>query len=192
MKNNAKRLFVFLLVLNGIFAAGILGVFTLASGTVEKKSQHIAQLKADTETNDQAIANYKVLKATLSANKDLQSTLDKVLPASKDQSEAFANLDRFSRNTGFPVQQISFNTGTNKGTGKTLTSPSGISGVSALSVILHSSNTHYDSLLAFLKQVETTQRRMQVTSIAITPNSTTPNLLDRVDLTIDIYVKAGS
>jgi Tfp pilus assembly protein PilO len=192
MKRSARQFFIFLLILNAVFVIGILAVFTLASGMVEKKSQKIAQLKADTETNDQAIANYKVLSATIKANEDLQNTLDKVLPADKYQSEAFADLDKFSKNTGMPVQQISFNTGTNKGTGKTLTSPTGIKGVSAISVILHCNNAHYDSLLSFLKQIENTQRRMQVTSIAITPNSTTPNLLDRVDLSIDIYIKSGS
>jgi Tfp pilus assembly protein PilO len=178
MKTRAHKVFIFLIVLNVIFALGILGVFTLASGVAAKKSQKIAQLKADTETNDQAIANYKVLQATLNANKDLQTTLDKVLPANKDQSEAFSDLDKFSKSTGMPVQQISFNTGTNKGNGKTLTSPSGISGVSAISVILHCNNAHYDSLLNFLRQIETTQRRMQVNSIAITPNSTTPTTYD--------------
>jgi hypothetical protein len=192
MKVKAKKLFLFLIVLNAVLAIGILVVFAASSDVVKKKSQKIASLKADMETNEQAIANYKVLQATISANKNLQATLDKVLPASKDQSEAFADIDSFSKNTGMPVQQISFNTGTNKGTGKTLTSPTGISGVSAISVILHSSNAHYDSLLAFLKQFEGTQRRMQVTSIAITPNSTNPSLLDRVDLSIDIYIKAGS
>jgi flagellar basal body-associated protein FliL len=44
MKAKAKKLFIFLLVLNALFAVGILAVFAASSGVVEKKSQKIAAL----------------------------------------------------------------------------------------------------------------------------------------------------
>ncbi len=189
---NSKRLFYILLGFNLLLVGGILVAFTVASGKVQQKSQKVAQAKADLETNGQAIDNYKVLQATFSNNKDLEAIVQKALPTDKDQSAALADLDRFSQTTGLPVQQINFNGGSNKGTGKTLTSPSSLKGVSVIAVTLHSSSTRYNNLLAYLQAIETTQRRMQVTSVAITPNSGDPNLLDRVDLSIDIYLKSGS
>jgi hypothetical protein len=103
-----------------------------------------------------------------------------------------ADLDKFSKSNHVPIQQISFSPGTNKGSGKTLTSPSGVKGVSAVTVALSCTNATYENMISFLQTIETTQRRMQVTSLNITPNETNPNLLNRVDMTVDIYLKEGS
>jgi uncharacterized protein YpmS len=191
-KLNAKTIFIALIALNVLLIGATLVVFTTASSAAQKKSQKISQLKADQQSNDQLIGYYKVLKNTLNANKDLESVVQKVLPADKDQSLALADIDAFSKKDKIPIQQISFNPGTSKSIGQTLTSPSGIKGVSVISVSLNCVSVPYTNLLAFLKDIETTQRRMQVTSLNITPNTTNPNLLDHVDLIIDIYLKAGS
>jgi Tfp pilus assembly protein PilO len=187
---NAKRLFMVLVGLNVIMVGATLLVFTLASSAAQHKSQKIAELKADNQSNEQVLNNYKVLQNTLNSNKDLEATIQRVLPSDKDQSTALALIDQFSRNTGVPVSQISFNPGTAKQGGQTLTSPSTIKGVSVISVTLECTSTRYENLLNFLKTVETTQRRMQVTSVNITPNTTNPDILDQTNLTIDIYVKA--
>jgi Tfp pilus assembly protein PilO len=188
-KLDARKFFWILIAMNVLLIGATLAVFTQASSAGEKKSQKIAQFKAEDQANDQLIGYYKVLQSTLNANKDLDSMVQKILPADKDQSAALADLDKFSKSNNVTIQQINFNPGTNKGTGKTLTSPSGINGVSVISVAVSCSSTPYDNLLKFLKTLETTQRRMQVTSLNITPNSTNPGVLDRVDMTIDIYLK---
>jgi Tfp pilus assembly protein PilO len=192
VKSNAKKLFLALLVFNVLLILAILGVFLAASNVAQKKSQKISDLKSTIESNDQAIDRYNVLKTTISSNKDLQAIAQKVLPTDKDQSAALADIDAFSKRTDVPIRQINFNTGTNKGAGKTLTSPSPIKEVAVISVSLHCNNINYNNLLNFLKEVENTQRRMQVTSVAITPNSSNPSLLDRVDLSLDIYLKSGT
>jgi hypothetical protein len=144
------------------------------------------------QANDQLIGYYKVLQSTLNENQDIESIAQKVLPTDKDQSAALADLDKFSKSNHVPIQQISFSPGTNKGSGKTLTSPSGVKGVSAVTVALSCTNATYENMISFLQTIETTQRRMQVTSLNITPNETNPNLLNRVDMTVDIYLKEGS
>lgn len=192
MKNiDAKKVFFGLVALNILLVGATLAVFTSASSAAQKKSQKISQLKAQQQSNDQLIGYYKVLQNTLNTNKDLESTVQKVLPADKDQSLALANLDSFSKKEKVTIQQISFNPGTTKSAGQTLTSPSGIKGVSVISVTLNCVSVPYTNLLAFLTDIETTQRRMQVTSLNISPNVNDPNLLDHVDLIIDIYLKAG-
>jgi Tfp pilus assembly protein PilO len=189
-KIDAKKFFWFLIALNILLIGATLVVFTQASSAGEKKSQKIAQYKAEDQANDQLITYYKALQSNLAANSDLEGIVQKILPADKDQSAAVADLDKFSKNNQVSIQQIAFNPGSNKGTGKTLTSPAAIKGVSVISVSISCTTTPYANLLSFLKTLETTQRRMQVTSLNITPNSTNPAILDRIDMTLDIYLKS--
>jgi Tfp pilus assembly protein PilO len=191
-KLDAKLFFWVLIALNVLLVGATLVVFTQASSAGQKKSQKIAEYKIDDQANDQLISYYKALQGNLNANSGLESMIQKVLPPDKDQSAALADIDRFSKSNGISIQQINFNPGTNKGNGKTLTSPSAIKGVSVISVALSCTSTPYENLISFLKTLETTQRRTQVTSLNITPNSTNPDTLDRVDITLDIYLKAGS
>jgi Tfp pilus assembly protein PilO len=191
MKLDAKKFFWILIAVNVMLIGATLVVFTQASSAGEKKSQKISKFKVDDQANDQLISYYKALQSTLNSNQDLESMIQKILPTDKDQSAALADLDKFSKNNNVSVQQINFNPGTNKGSGKTLTSPSAVKGVSVISVTMSSSKTPYTNLLNFLKTIETTQRRMQVTSLNITPNNTNPGLLDRIDMTLDIYLKEG-
>jgi Tfp pilus assembly protein PilO len=189
-KIDAKKFFWFLIALNILLIGATLVVFTQASSAGEKKSQKIAQYKAEDQANDQLITYYKALQSNLAANSDLEGIVQKILPADKDQSAAVADLDKFSKNNQVSIQQIAFNPGSNKGTGKTLTSPAAIKGVSVISVSISCTTTPYVNLISFLKTLETTQRRMQVTSLNITPNSTNPAILDRIDMTLDIYLKS--
>lgn len=191
MNIQAKKLFFILITLNIILLGGTFLAFTISNSIASKKSQKISQLKADVESNDQSLVNYKVLQSAVNSNKELEAISQKVLPSDKDQSAALADIDKFSRETSTPIQQITFSTATNK-TGATPTSISGVKGVSVIGVVLHSNNVRYNNLLLFLKRIETTQRRMQVTSVTITPNSSDPSLLSRVDLSIDIYIKTGA
>jgi hypothetical protein len=191
-KLDAKKFFWILVAINVLLIGATLLVFTQASSAGANKSQKIAQFKANDQANDQLIGYYKVLQNTLNSNTGLESTVQKVLPPAKDQAAALADLDKFSKSNKISIQQINFNPGTNKGVGKTLTSPSGIKGVSVISVALSCTTTPYENLLSFLRTIETTQRRMQITSLNITPNGTNPGLLDRIDMTLDIYFKEGS
>lgn len=192
LKLNAKIFFYLLLGFNILLVGATLVVFTLASSTAQKKSNQISNLKADSQTNDELLNYYKVLQNTLNNNKGLQATLQAVLPSDKDQSAALTDLDKFSKSTNVTITQIGFNPGTNTTSGKTLTSPSSIKGVSIITVSLTCSSVRYEDLLAFLHDIETTQRRMQVATIDISPNATNPDLLDQVTLTINIYLKPGS
>jgi len=191
-KLDAKLFFWVLVAVNVLLVGATLAVFTQASSAGEKKSQKIAEFKADEQANDQLISYYKVLQSTLNANQDIETVINKVLPADKDQSAALVELDKFSKSNSVPIGQISFSPGTNKGSGQTLTSPSGVKGVSVISVAMSCSGVTYENYINFLKTIENTQRRMQVTSLNITPNETNPDLLNHVDMTLDIYLKGGS
>jgi Tfp pilus assembly protein PilO len=187
---DAKKFFWILIAINVLLIGATFMVFTQATSIGQKKSQKIAEYKVNDQANDQLLSYYKVLQNNLKANSDLDSIVQKILPADKDQSAALVDLDKFAKNNNIAIQQINFNPGTNK-SGQTLVSPSAISGVSVISVALSCANIPYENLLNFLKTIETTQRRTQINSVNITPNTTNPELLDRVDITLDIYLKAG-
>lgn len=188
---NAKKVFFGLAALNLLLILAIIGVFVMASNTVQKKSNQIAIAKADLESNDQLLRDYEALKVSLDTNQGLDKLTDEALPKDKDQFQAFNELDKFSKKTKMPVQQISFNAGTNKGLGQTLTSPSSINNVSILSATTHSQSTDYYKLLAFLKSIEDSPRLMQVSTLNISPDAEDPSLLSSVDMTIDIYLKTA-
>lgn len=194
LKLNAKTLFLALIAVNVLLVGVTLVVFAVAGSTGQKKSEKISQLKAQQQANDQLIGYYKVLQKTLDSTKDLETTVQKVLPADKDQSLALADLDKFSKKDNVPIDQVTFVAGGSSGnsSSQALVAPSGVKGVSVISVNLSCRNAPYVNLLAFLRDIETTQRRMQVTSLSLTPNDTDPSLLDSVDLKIDIYLKAGA
>lgn len=191
-KVDAKKLFLALIAINILLVGATLLVFTVAGSAAQKKSGKITQLKAKAQSNDELLSYYRVLQKTLDSNKDLESLVQKVLPTDKDQSLALADLDKFSKNNKVPIQQVTFDPGTNKSSGQTLVSPSNIKGVSVIAVTLECVDTPYENLLAFLRNIENTQRRMQVTSLSITPNDKNPDLLDHVNIKIDIYLKAGA
>jgi type II secretory pathway component PulM len=185
----ARYLFLGLIGVNILLIIGTLALFTVASGAAQKKSQQVSDLKAQVESNSQALENFAVLQKTLAANKDLLSRVNKVLPSDKDQSVILAQLDQFANTSQLSVKQITFSTVASK-VGDSLTAPSGIAGVSAITATVHIEDSHYDNLLSFLHHIETSQRRMQVTSIAISPNTTNPKNLDKIDLTVNVYLKS--
>jgi uncharacterized protein YpmS len=95
-KIDAKKFFWILIALNILLIGATLVVFTQASSAGQKKSQKIAQYKAEDQANDQLLTYYKALQSNLNANSDLESIVHKILPADKDQSAAVADLDKFS------------------------------------------------------------------------------------------------
>lgn len=187
---STKRTFYALLAINVILVGCIVGVYFFATKYAKQKSTEIAVLKADIETNDQKLTSYKELESSLSKSKELEQIAKEVLPQDKNQSVALNEIEEFAKNAGINIKQITFNTPSGKATsGPTLTSPSSLKGVSVLSVGVKADKMQYEQLLAFLKEVESNRRRMQVTSISLAPSTTSLGTLERADLSIDVYLK---
>lgn len=180
----AKRVFMILVGVNLLMVGAIAGSFTMANKIAAQKSAQIADTKADIQTNDQAISDFKALQKSIDANKEISDIAAEVLPQDKEQSAALAELNQFSKSAGVPIRQVSFLPGKDG-----LTSPSNLKGVSVLSVTVHCEASQYSQLLNFLKKIESNRRRMQVTSVGLAPSDKTAGLLDRIDLSIDIYLK---
>ena len=185
MKINARRIFYLLIAINIILVGAIAATFILANNIAGSKSKSIAYTKADIESNEQAISNLQTLERTVSQNKEIEEIAKKVLPQDKEQSAALAELDKFSKTSGVGIKQISFTPG--KGGG--LVAPTSLKGVSVISVNVHCDAARYDQLLSLLKLIENNQRRMQVTSVALTPSEITQGKLDKIDLALEIYLK---
>lgn len=189
--NRAKRAYFALIVVNILLIGAIAGTYYFTNKVAKEKSSKIASLKADIESNDQAILNFKNLEQTVEKNKDFEKVVEQVLPKDKEQAVALAELDKFSRESGVPIKQISYSNGTatGKNTGPTLTSPSNLKGVLVTTVSIRSDKAKYEQVLDFLNRLEQNRRHMQVTSITLTPSSQVIGLIDSVDITLDIYLK---
>lgn len=188
--NRAKKTFYILLAVNVLFLLGIAGVYVFASKFAKQKSTSIALAKADVETNDQLITSFKELERSLQKSAELEAIAKEVLPQDKNQSLALNEIQQFGQEVGITIKQVTFNAPAGaKNTGPTLTSPTSLKGVSVLSVTVRCDKMEYEKLLEFLQKIEGNRRRMQVTSISLAPSSSTLGLLERVDLTMDIYLK---
>lgn len=184
----AKRFFFILLGINLLLLCGIAGTFVYASKLASSRSHDIAVLKADVDSGDQAISNYQELEKTIKSSESIDAIAAKVLPQDKEQSVAFAQLNKFSADTGFFIDTTTFVEGGNK-TGPSLTAPSSLSGVLVVSANIRGTKATYAQLINFLKKIEDNQRRMQVTSVAITLDNKNPTILSNVDIGLDIYLK---
>jgi hypothetical protein len=189
--NKAKRTFYILIAVNILLIGGIIGVYFFASKFAKQKSQEIAIVKADIETNDQSLNSYRELERSLSKSTELSAIAKEVLPQDKNQSVALQEINQFAEESGISIKQVTFTTPntTKKTTGPTLTSPSNLKGVSVLSVSVKAEKMQYDQLLTLLKKFEDNRRRMQVTSISLAPSTTKLGQLDRADLSVDVYLK---
>lgn len=186
----SKKAFYVLIALNVLLIGGILGAYLFTTKYAKQKSQEIAVLKADIETNDQRLVAYSDLERSLDKSTELETIAKEVLPQDKNQSVALNEIESFANKAGISIRQITFNTPSGKVTsGPTLTSPTSLKGVSVLSVGVKANKMQYEQLLDFLKQIESNRRRMQVTSISLAPSTTQLGLLDRADFSIDIYLK---
>ncbi len=189
--NKAKRTFYLLIAINVLLIGGITGVYIFAAKFAKQKSQDIAIIKADIETNDQSLNSYRELERSLSKSTELTAIAKEVLPQDKNQSLALQEINKFAEESGVSIKQVTFNTPSSakKTAGPTLTSPSNLKGVAVLSVSVKVDKMQYEQLLALLKKFEDNRRRMQVTSISLAPSTTKLGQLDRADLSVDIYLK---
>lgn len=180
-----KKFFYVLLGVNLLLIGGLGITFYFADSIATKRSAEIAVAKADIESNELAIKSFQSLEKAIQQNQEIETIASRVLPQDTEQTKALAELDKFSKEAGVPIRQISFT----PGKGGSLVSPTNIKGVSVLQVSLQCDPAQYEDLLDFLKKIEDNRRRMQVTSVAITPSDTAPGLLDRTNLSIDIYLR---
>lgn len=181
----AKRAFYLLIAVNVLLIAAILGAFVIANGVAGKKSKEIAVQKADIEANTETLRSLERLQTALNQNKELSEITAKVLPPNIDQAVVVSELYKFSQEANVPIKQITFSPAKAGG----LVSASSLKGVSVATANIQFDKGRYDDMLDLLKKIEDNRRRMQVTTISLTPSENQAGVLDHASIALEIYLK---
>ncbi len=186
-----RAFYVMLAVLGATVLAGCAG-FYFGSRMLRNRASTIADLKADQQIVDQQVDVYEETKHKVGQLGFVDTLAAEVLPAEKAQASAVGQLKLFATESGTAIQNLSF-TGSTDTKNPALSQTSaveGLTGVRSFQISLTlRSGVEYKQFILFLKRIETNRRRMQVTSLNITPDALNRNKLSSATLAIDIYLR---
>lgn len=189
---NPKNLFFTLLGGLALTVVGIFAGFYYANNLLSEKSDVIANLKAEDEILAQKLYSAEITKNNLNKLGFVQDLAKEVLPDAKNQSEVILLISKIADETGIKTGSFSFASTEGEPGDTSQTTPlEGTVGVLVLPINTSFSAT-YNQLISFLEKTEQNQRKMQISNIAITPQTLQPGqtkqILD-VQITINAYVK---
>jgi len=197
---NSKKLFYGLIGLLVLLVVGVFAGVNEANTLLQKQSDSLVKLKA----TDKALAQEKVQlaknKQDIKKYDQLNTIAKSVVPQDKDQAEAVREIVNLASQSGIgKISSIAFPASTLGGTAKTkATSPltqvtpvKGIPGVYNLEITITqdaNDTVPYGSFITFLSKLEQNRRTAQVSSINVTPDPKSPNLVS-FTLVIDEFIK---
>lgn len=188
-----KKVFYGMLGLVALSIIASVFAFRMAQSNLADQALSISDLKAELELVEAQVQVYNNAKTKVEELKDLAGLIDKVLPEEKNQAEVVSQLKQFAQETQTGIRTLEFSTLSDGNTNPNLsqtTAVEGIPGVRALQVNMSlNDGVSYAQFLAFLEKIENNQRKMQVTSVSITPNPEDRNILSSASLQIKVYLK---
>lgn len=187
---------------------GSLALTVFAVSLIANKSDYLISVKLDTELSSSKRENLLRYKADLIKNKSYLEIIDKIVPTTKDQALAVAELLQIAKENNITLGSISFpaselgskSSKTSSGSNVTQTKPvEGISGVLGIELNLSQitrtsgdagSGISYDQLISTLQAIETNRRTMQIKNLQIQPITRSGVVIGySPSLTINIFVK---
>ncbi len=177
-----------------VIAAGA-GAFYLGDKMLQERSAEISDEKAELEAVNTAISIFQDSQKKVNTYEYVNDLSSKILPDSKSQSEVVAELTKFATKSNMKIQALTFGAGDATQTDPNLSQTEkveGLAGVRVLNASLSFASEPaivYSNFLLFLNQIETNQRKMEVTTLTITPNLDDPNTISAATVTINIFLK---
>lgn len=177
-----------------VIAAGA-GAFYLGDKMLQERSAEISKEKAELEAVKAAIAVFENSKEKVAKYGYVNDLAGKILPESKSQSESVAELTQFATNSGMKIQTLTFGAGDAKVSDPNLsqtTKAEGLTGVRVLNASIAFAGEppiSYTNFLGFLNQIESNQRKMEVTTLTITPNPDDPQNIASATVTVNIFLR---
>lgn len=171
------------------------GAFYLGDKSLQKKSLEISEEKANQEAVKTQLTIFEDSKEKVSKYGFVEELANKVLPESKLQSEVLAELTQFAANNGMTIQALTFSNGDATATDPSISQTEtivGLAGVRVLNASIQFANEpaiSYNNFLNFLHNVETNQRKMQVTTLSLSPNPDDSQLIASATVTVNIFLK---
>lgn len=186
------------LVLGGVLiivvAIGV-GAFYLGDKMLQERSRQISDEKAQLEAVKTELKIFEDSKEKVAKYGFVNELYGKILPESKFQSEVVAELTKFATANGISIQALTFTGGDAAASDPNLSQTETVEGLSGVRVLNASIQfvteppISYSSFLNFLKQVETNQRKMQVTTLTITPSPEDSNYISSATISVNIFLK---
>ncbi len=161
-----KLFYVMLVVLLATLTLTIAGIY-FVDGYLEEQSKTIGILKADDELLSIELINTRRTIENLKTYRYIDSKAEKILPNTKNQSEAILLINTIGDEVGVRTESFTFLGTDGKPSEKSQTEPlEGAKGILVFPVQIKFTAT-YSQTINWLKLAEKNQRKMQVSSIAM-------------------------
>lgn len=192
MKELKKDSIVVSWVLIGILVlltAVISVIFYFASIKLNEQTIATSHAKIDNELEETEIIKLKSLQTYLNQNKSTVERAADVVSESQSytyQNQGISDLNTFANRTGVSIMAIDFPTPKQTpAKGEVV-----ISGVKKIPMVVRLDGpVDFVRVLQFIKQIEQNLTKMQITSVALTPDTEKPNLLASPTLNIEVFVR---
>jgi hypothetical protein len=176
-----------------VFAGG--AAFYLGDKMLQAKSAEISQQKAELEAVQTEVQIFQDSKEKVEKYGFVNDLAGKILPESKFQSEVVAELTQFATANNISIQALTFTGGDAANADPNLSQTDTVEGLPGVRVLGASMQftteppINYSDFLNFLRRVETNQRKMQVTTLSITPNPEDPSTIASATVSVNIFLK---
>jgi hypothetical protein len=207
MNLSPKRLYFVLIGVIATLGLMSIGAAVLGSSMLTQKNQKLTELKLESEVLVRQKQDVITAKANIQKYEELESLTKQIVPQEKDQAKTVREIVRFANSGDVPIQSISFpasNLGkqaapapkTQDKEASAASAPaappvtqvqpvSGLNDVFEMEVVVTSgAGSNFDSLINFLKDLESNRRTSQVSLMTITPDGK-----DRTKLSFTINFK---
>lgn len=206
----SKRLTIVLCLALVVLVMSGAGLTLYANSWLTKKSQNLVTLKLDIAELERVQRINQTAAEYLQRNKESKELLERVIPKSKDQAGAVAELLKIAEESGVTINSITFPASDLGGkraqssAKDTVTQAKPVEGISGILGIemsvgqidriggISGSGMTYQQLISFLEAVEKNRRTMQVRSLQVQPlaGEGTNNIRGySLTLTMNIFVK---
>lgn len=203
----------FRLILSGLLALLTISFFAIAlhgMSLLEKKSNDMVQLKAQSQKAVNQLNNLQVAKKEVQKYSYFKAVASSVIPSDKDQAETVLEIYQMASQSGIALQSVTFpastlglsgslNAAGSGATKEALTQAKTVAGIPGLysleltitpqtgNQVPVSEQVTYAKMLDFFKRVENNRHTAQITRIDIQPAQGNSGL--SFVLTINIFIK---
>jgi hypothetical protein len=192
-----KATYILIALLTILIVAGV-AAFYYGDKILQARSAKISEEKIQLEAVNTELSLFKNSKDMVDKYGFVKELSGKILPESKFQSEVLAELTKFAADNNMKIQTLTFGADNAKTDDPSLSQTStikGLSGVRVLNASIQFSNDpaiSYESFINFLKNVESNQRKMQVSTLSITPDPENSAAIASATVTVNIFLKEPS
>lgn len=163
---------VFIVMLSALVASVLLtgGGLYMADRYLADQAETISDLRADDEILSVDLINSQRMREELKKYSYLDEVSDEILPDTKNQSEAILLINTMGKDAGINIDSYSFISTVDKPGDKTQTEQLKDAPDILTFPITVKFTSSYSQIISWLELAEKNQRKMQVSSVNITPS----------------------